>query len=175
MKNNRTFFFLPAIILLALFLRIYRLGFYDLWFDEVLCAFQRFDLKNILNGRILDSNPPLYFLILHFFTPQKASEFILRLPSALFGTVTVFVLYGFAKRFFDEKTALISSLLLAISPFHIYYSQEVKMYSLFILLSFLSISFLILSITENKNLWWAGFVTATALTLYTHYYAMLLV
>ena len=173
MKNNRTFFFLPAIIVLAFLLRIYRLGLYDLWFDEVLCAFQRFDLKNILNGRILDSNPPLYFLILHFFTPQKTSEFILRLPSALFGTVTVFVLYGFAKRFFDEKTALISGLLLAISPFHIYYSQEVKMYSLFILLSFLSVIFLILSIREDKYFFWAGFIISSTLNLYTHYYAIL--
>src|SRR3990170_2336647 len=111
MRNNPPKFLLPSILVLAALLRIYRLGLYDLWFDEVLCAFQREDLRNILNVKILDSNPPLYFLILHFFTPQKASEFILRLPSALFGTVTVFVLYGFAKRFFDEKTALISGLL----------------------------------------------------------------
>src|SRR3989304_8699263 len=108
MKNNRTFFFLPAIIVLAFLLRIYRLGLYDLWFDEVLCAFQRFDLKNILNGRILDSNPPLYFLILHFFTPQKASEFILRLPSVIFGVGTIFALYKFTKNIFDEKASLIS-------------------------------------------------------------------
>ena len=173
MKNNRTFFFFPAIIVLAFLLRIYRLGLYDLWFDEVLCAFQRFDLKNILNGRILDSNPPLYFIILHFFTPQKASEFILRLPSAIFGTLTVLALYGFAKRFFDGKTALISGFLLAISPFHIYYSQEVKMYSLFILFSFLSVSFLILSIREDKYFFWAGFIISSTLNLYTHYYAIL--
>ncbi|OGL41229.1 MAG: hypothetical protein A2043_02815 [Candidatus Schekmanbacteria bacterium GWA2_38_9] len=175
MRNNPPKFLLPSILVLAALLRIYRLGLYDLWFDEVLCAFQREDLRNILNGKILDSNPPLYFLILHFLTPLKASEFILRLPSVIFGVGTIFVLYKFTKNIFDEKASLISSLLLAISPFHIYYSQEVKMYSLFILLSFLSISFFILSITENKNSWWAGFVVSTVLSLYTHYYAMLLI
>jgi len=178
MKNSHSRLLLIVILLLAALLRIYRLGSYDLWFDEVLCIFQRIDLKNILNGRILDSNPPLYFLILHFLTPLRASEFVLRLPSAIFGVGTVFVLYEFSKEVFNENVALTSSFLLSISPFHIYYSQEVKMYSLFILLSFLSICFLILSIKEgreNKNLYWVGFVISTALSLYTHYYAMLLV
>ena len=178
MKNNPSRLIFPAILALAAFLRIYRLGSYDLWFDEVLCVFQKSDLNNILNGRILDSNPPLYFLILHFFTPSKTSEFILRIPSAIFGILTVFVLYKFSKKFFSENVALISSFLLAISPFHIYYSQEVKMYSLFILFSLLSLYFLTLAITdgkESKNLWWAGFVITNALSLYTHYYAMMLI
>ena len=178
MKNNSSRLLLPAILVLAAFLRIYRLGSYDLWFDEVLCVFQKADLNNIINGKILDSNPPLYFLILHFFTPFKTSEFTLRIPSAIFGVLTVFAIYKFSKRFFNEKAALISSFLLAISPFHIYYSQEVKMYSMFILFSLLSLYFLTLAITEtkeSKNLWWAGFVITNALSLYTHYYGIMLI
>lgn len=102
------------------------------WLDEAISAltaakpfpFQWTDIYG-------DFQPPLYYLILRLmmYIPNW-SEWFLRLPSVLFGVATVGVLYYFTKEKFGEKIALTSCLLLAISQFHIYYSQELRMYSL---------------------------------------------
>jgi uncharacterized membrane protein len=86
-----------------------------------------------------DFQPPLYYLILrlYMYIPYW-SEWFLRLPSVFFGVATVGVLYLFTKEKFGGRIALISSLLLSISQFHIYYSQELRMYSLLGLLALLS-------------------------------------
>ncbi len=163
---------ISAIILIAFALRLYRLGEYDYWFDEILCVFQRNNISEILSGRILDSNPPLYFLILNFWGRFSESEFWMRLPSVLFAIITILLVYSFTKKIIGDKSALAASFILAISPFHIYYSQEVKMYSLFILLSFISFSSLVMALEEGDKKYFISYSIATALALYTHYFAI---
>lgn len=46
-----------------------------------------------------------------------------RFPAALFGTLTIFVLYFFVRELFDKKVALVSAGLLAISPWHVQMSR----------------------------------------------------
>ena len=52
------------------------------------------------------------------------NEFATRFPSALFGVLTVIVTYFLANRLFDKKIAIVSSLLLATSPWHIVASRN---------------------------------------------------
>ncbi len=61
-----------------------------------------------------------------------------------------------------------STLLLATSPFHLYFSQEYRMYSFFTFLTTLSWYFL-----YNKKL--ANYAIVLALALYTHYFAVLII
>lgn len=89
-----------------------------------------------------DFQPPLYYIFLHFYMQIPVlGEWFLRLPSVLFGLLTILAVYKFTKDLFDKKTAVIASLLLSVSQFHIYYSQELRMYSSFGLLSMLSLWF----------------------------------
>ena len=165
---------ISIILLLGVVLRLYRLGRYDYWFDEILCIFQKNDISGIISGKVLDSNPPLYFLFLNFWGRLSDGEFWMRLPSVLFAFITILIVYYFTRKFIDERTALIASFLLAVSPFHIYYSQEVKMYSLLILLSFISVASLTLSLREENKKYFISYSIATAAALYTHYFAIYL-
>ena len=89
-------------------------------------------------------------------------EWFLRIPSVLFGILTVWLVFKLADEFFGKKAALLSSFFLAISQFHIYYSQELRMYSLLCLLSVLSIWTF-----HKKN--WVIHSIANSLGFYTNY------
>src|SRR5258708_1476796 len=117
------------IIFVALVLRLINVN-QSLWLDEekqvLLCKEQ---LRNIFWQRSVDVHPPLSYVLMHFWVVVNSSEIWLRLLSVIFGVLTVWVLYIFSSKIFSEKIALLSSFFLSISPYHIYYSQEVRMYS----------------------------------------------
>jgi hypothetical protein len=56
------------------------------------------------------------------------THFTLRLPSALWGTLTVPAMYGFARRFEGPRVALMAALLMALHPYHIQFSREAYFY-----------------------------------------------
>ena len=131
--------FLIAIVFLAAFLRFFHLGTNppSLYWDEASIAYNAYAILKAgidEHGTSFpithflaygDAKPPLYIyattLSLAIF---GLSEFAIRFPSALAGTLTVFSTYFLVKHLFkdDEHSrtlALISSLLLAISPWHL--------------------------------------------------------
>lgn len=94
---------------------------------------------------------PLYYLYLKFFMLMFGqSDLVLRLTSVFSGILSIIAMYftGLEK---DKKTGLIAALFTAISSFLIYYSQEVRFYSLLFLFSALSLLFTI-KLTKNTNL-----------------------
>lgn len=91
------------------------------------------------------------------------SELAVRLPSALFGIATVLLLYYFVKELFvDSKNiALLSAVLLAISPWHIMLSRagfEANIATFFVLLGV----YLIVSARRNPGLWMYAFLPFVA-------------
>ncbi len=72
-----------------------------------------------------DFKPGLYvYISMPFVATLGLNEWAVRLPSALFGIGTVVLIYFLTKEIFkDKKIALVSSLLLAISPWHIHFSR----------------------------------------------------
>jgi|SRR3989344_1969305 len=154
---------LYLILLLAIILRLKSLD-QSFWLDEAVQA--------VISGKNLvtvnwgaDFQPPLFYLLSHLWLKiGPTAEWFLRLPSVVFGVLTVYLLYIFCKQFFNEKAALLASLLLATAPFHIYYSQEFRMYAFFTFLALLSWILL----TRAK---WRSFTLVTLLSLFTHYFA----
>ena len=63
------------------------------------------------------------------------SAFAVRSLPALLGVATVPLLYAAGRRLTDGTTALMAALLLAVSPFHVRYGQESRMYALMTLLA----------------------------------------
>ncbi len=170
---------LLLITLLGAVLRFYQLGTDSLWGDEIWTAVHA-DPENDL-PRILTSSlemrvkpPPLYFLITHFFLVFLGeSDLIVRLPAAIFGVLGIIATYAVGKLFFGPKVGLIAALLLAISPFHIRYSQEARYYALITLLSLLSLYSLDRAMSDQKGRWWMGYVAVTVAALYTHLFPIL--
>jgi len=119
------------ILILGLFFRLISLN-QSLWLDEATTALaSRLPLTEFFNNFMLaDFHPPLYYLIIHYWSLiAGTSEIALRIPSVVFGFLTIYVVYHIAKEL-KFKWPLAPALFLATSGLHIYYSQEARMYSL---------------------------------------------
>ena len=115
-----------------------------------------------------DGHPPLYATLLHFWMEAFGeSEAAVRSLSALVGVVTLGALFLTARRLMAERDAVVATLLLACSPYHVYYSQEARNYALFLLLTVASYG-LLLAWSAGGRRAAAGYVAATTLLVYTH-------
>jgi mannosyltransferase len=137
---------LLLVILIAFGLRAHRLDFQPLWWDEGYSLyFATMDLATMVAGTASDIHPPFYYTLLHFWIAFLGSGAVaVRLLSVLISTLTVPLLYRVGRRLVDGRVGMLASLVIAIAPFHIYYSQEVRMYGLVTLLGLLSVYFALL-------------------------------
>ncbi len=164
--------------ILAFVLRVWRLDFQPLWWDEGWTVYFATSATGEMIARTaIDIHPPFYYLLLHCWIalagPSAAS---VRFFSVLVGTASIPLLFVVGRRLFGQKVGLIAALVLAVAPFHIYYSQEARMYGLVTLLVLVS-TWCFLSILEKRETphrdWprWLLYVAATSLAMYTQYYA----
>ena len=116
---------------------------------------------------------PLYYIFTWLLRPWGDGEFILRLPSAVAGTLTVLAVYLLGRRLFGTRVGLVSSLLAALLPYALWYSQEARNYALFMLLTTLQMYFAFTALKRGRVIDWLGLALLTTLNLYTHYVAFL--
>jgi len=101
------------------------------WLDEAAQAIESSRAFNQQLDIIPDFQPPLLHYLVHFAQYFSHQEWWLRLWGALIpGLITILASYKLAKKLYSEQVALWSTLLLATSSFHIFYSQELRPYSL---------------------------------------------
>jgi len=187
---------LLAITLLASLLRVLRLGFQPLWWDEGYSLyFATNPLAEMLAQTARDIHPPLYYALLHgwidLFGPSPVA---VRLLSVTVGVITVPLAYAAGRLLAGRRTGLLAAFLLAINPLHIFYSQEVRMYGLVALLGLVSTASVAVlfsthaasrtthhasRITSSYSMFrvvclWCAYVIATTAALYAQYYAAFL-
>lgn len=123
---------LAAIVLLAFALRLYRLGAEGLWYDEAVSVYLAGkSLPALVSHTAGDIHPPGYYVLLHAWTRLAGrSEFAVAYPSLFFGVLLVVLARWAGKRVFGDRAGLLAAFLVAISPYNIWYSQEVRMYTL---------------------------------------------
>lgn len=163
----------------ALALRVARLSFQPLWWDEGYSVwFATRSLPDMARLTAEDIHPPLYYALLRLWTqafgPGPVS---LRLLSVVFGVLAIPVIYLAARRILgSRRAAVMAALLLAINPLHIYYSQEVRMYGLVALLSagILWTAWEVLRGAPSRRGPQMAYIALVTLALYTQYYAVFL-
>jgi mannosyltransferase len=171
-KKNRV---IMAILSLAFAMRLIVIN-QSLWLDEAISAevVRDFSYKGIITDFVgSDNHPPLFYLDLKFWTDLFGySEFALRFPSVIYGVLTVFVTFLIAQRIVGKRNKsfpILASALLATSQFHIYYSQEARMYSLAAFLATLAIYAFLYLLKENDNYYWTLFSFAICALVFTDY------
>lgn len=141
------------ILFVALLIRLYGLGEQSIWADELQRIVwskgyeftQIFGLPSSALGVrqaprelmpsiqvLVGHNPPLYGTLLHgwMVLTGSASDYFLRLPSALFGVVTVWAIYLAICEIGNQTAARWGAAIIAVSPFHVFYAQEINHYTL---------------------------------------------
>jgi mannosyltransferase len=178
--SHRVILILLGIILIGSLLRIYHLGTESIWYDEAasIDGSKESVVSVIESSGRLHNVPPLYYVLLHFWMLLFGTgEIAVRSLSAIFGIISIFVIYKVGCQLFNRKVGLISSFLSAISCYHIYFSQEARAYSLLQLLTLLSFSFFIKIVkTDNKRkLYFALLLLTNVCLAYTHPYGLLVI
>ena len=141
---------LPVIIVLAVMLRLPLLNG-SFWMDEAAQALEVIRPFSQQLDIIADFQPPLLHFLLHFAQYISISEWYLRTVGALIpGIISIIFTYKLAERLFSKQVASMSSLLLATSSFHIYFSQELRPYALPGMCASISMYYFYL-LLENKN------------------------
>jgi len=156
------------VIVVGVCLRFYGLDRQSLWFDEVFetTSFQRQFLHD--KTMITPSTPPLNSFFVYPITRIfPDNDLALRMIPFTFGVISIPLLFLFARRLFNGRVALIASYLLAISPFHIWYSQEVRMYALQWMLALISLIFFFRALEDRGLINYIGYIISTVLGLYT--------
>lgn len=176
LRNN---YLLILIFLLGLGLRVYNLGSESIWFDEaVSVAASKLGFLEQIRWSLdsSDNNPPLYYAFLRVWVLVFGdSELAVRLPSAIFGSFSILLIYIVAALLLNRKAALLSALILAVSVFHIKFSQEGRAYALTAFLALLSYHFFLKGVAGRKRLNSIGYVISSALLIYAHYYGLFIV
>lgn len=174
-KLDRTLLLL--LIILGASLRFYRLDYFDLWFDEAWSVIYASDLVYFLHTIIRRYQPPLYYIILHFWIHCFGDgEFALRALSAVFGIASIPLVFAISKRLCGSRAGILSAFILAVSPFHIWYGQEARLYALSVFFS-LGMVFIFLAAAEAKRKpgWWLfGVLIISLSNVYLNYFSVLL-
>jgi Dolichyl-phosphate-mannose-protein mannosyltransferase len=166
-------YLLPGILLLALLLRLFGLVQQSLSMDEVAeLNIAGISIKKIVFVR--DGFPPLYHTLLHGWLMLFPGDTAARALSALLGTVSVGAIWGFARRVGGSRIALWAALLVAVSPFHIWHSQEARAYILYYLFAALALWSLFAALQTDERRAWASYIASSFAGLLTHYYFGLL-
>ena len=160
-----------SVLLIAAVLRFYKLGEQSLWYDEIVTVVRaQQGLRYIFSL----PNPLIYFLV-YIELLFGDLGFIIRFYTAIFGILSVAALYVLAKRLFDKRTALLSSLFLALNTYHIFHSQEARFYTLVTFFSLLTVYFLARAVKEQSFKLWLAFVASVFLSIFTHQTALLFI
>lgn len=184
----------PAIligIMAGFAIRLHRLGAESLWYDETVSAYLAGQpIPDLIAHTARDIHPPAYYILLHAWRSLadpsigRGFEFLLAFPSLWFGVLSLSLLVPLARMLVGEQGAAPALWLAAISPFLVWYSQEVRMYmvaaALGLVCLYAAIKFFTPSDLEAENYppithssWrWLGlYILSAAASLYTLYYA----
>ncbi|MCX7670315.1 MAG: glycosyltransferase family 39 protein [Anaerolineae bacterium] len=115
------------------FLRVWEIGHKTLWLDEAFSIWQAWHpLREMVAWVVqIDQHPPLYYALLHLWIGLVGdSPAAVRLLSALLSTLTIPILFLLGRRLFGATVGLLAALILALSPFHVRFAQETRMYAL---------------------------------------------
>ncbi len=170
-------FLVVALMATAAALRFASIGGKSFWIDEAYAAFLASQPLGAIVPTVIreDPHPPLYYLALSLWSRVfGADDVALRSLGAVASILTVGGTWWLGRRLGGPSVGAIAAFLTAVAPFQVLAAQEARMYPLLGLLLVLSWSALLVAL-DGRRWGWAGYVVATTLALYTHYFAVLVI
>jgi len=147
-----------------------------LWVDEAISV-QQAQLpfgQMLADMRFTDVHPPFHHALLWVTVRVLGtSELAVRTPSLLAGVALVPAMYWVGRTVYDRRTGWVAAAMAAVAPFCVWYSQEARMYSQFMLLAAIAVGAQVLAIRRGARRDWLLYGLSTAALLWTQYFAVL--
>jgi 4-amino-4-deoxy-L-arabinose transferase-like glycosyltransferase len=172
-----TLLLIPA-LLLGIVLRLELLATRSLWIDEALSL----DIASagpsgiVAISRSLEPHPPGYYLLLWTWQRVFGEGFVTaRVLSTLLGLAAVVLAWALGRRMGGDWIGLGAAVLVALHPFQIFSSNEVRMYPMLTVLGLGASLALARALSKPEELrGWALYGVLAAAIGYTSYYGFLL-
>jgi mannosyltransferase len=167
---------LAALTLLAAALRLSTLDLQSFWYDEAFTPVHV--LHSSLSATLravahTENSPPLWYLLEWADSRVLGTgEVALRLPSALAGIATVPVAWAIGRELAGRRAALLCAAIVAVNPLFVWYSQEARVYGLFVLTATVAMLCFLRADREPTPARMAAFALSGAVALVTHYFAL---
>ncbi len=142
--NKRKYFlfvidnlYLLLILILGFALRSYNIGSLTLWIDEFITTYKLYQADsfsdffaffNLYQSDQIPLSHLIFYSIFRIFSIPFENIEVLRWVSVLIGVINLVLFFLFVKHAFDKRTALLATLLFALSPFHILFAQMIRPY-----------------------------------------------
>lgn len=150
-------------------IRLWKLGNWSFWADEVFTVQDAQRLPGTFTA-----NPIIYMIVRFFIDNLGISEWSARLGPCIIGILSVPLIYWPAKKILNAKTGMIACVFLVIHPWHIFWSQNVRAYSLAFLLTSLSACLFYLALERDRVGLMFLALLLTILTILSYLQAVLL-
>jgi len=169
---------LTLILIVATFLRFFKIDYQSLWMDEIYTmnvASSKHSFSQIIfEVNLRESYPYFYFFIMNLlFTVFGDFSIVARIPSAICGILAILMIYKLGKELYSKNVGLIAATLLTLNRYELYYSQEARAYTFYLLGLLISYYYFIKFIKESnkRNLWL--YAISTGLMLNTNFFSVL--
>ena len=174
LKYIRENFKVISLVIFSAVLRFVNLGYSDYQGDEIKALYLPSNGQSLTEFLISQKKGPFQYLVtylLKFIDPLYENQFLIRLPFAIAGLLSIVFFYKFIKLHFGEKVAFYSSLFLSFNGLFVAFSRIVQYQSFSILFSILCLYFLSLSLKGQKYKFSGMFfgLIFWALSLLSHY------
>lgn len=162
-----------GVTLLALALRLFRLGHQSFWADEIASVYAgQTPLGSMIGWYLVDPHPPLFYTLVKVMLLFGESEFVLRLLPLLAGTGAVAYTWLLGRSLLGERKAAIGALLLALTPLAVWTSQDLRSSSLLCLFAAASTYYLVRYQQEGGRRLRRAYIATTILLCLSHYFAV---
>lgn len=178
-KSGRALLPLSILMLIAVLTRFSHLTFQSLWLDEIYTmttAAPWYGWKEIFEELKSDFHPPLHYLLCNaIFKITTYNDLTGRIISAMAGIAGVYAIYHLGKNVLNHKSGLYLAFLTVFSYYHLYHSQEVRMYIFLFLFAVLATHAFIRFQKSSGIGSIILLVILNTLLLYTHYFGFFIV
>jgi len=173
-----TIYTLGLLTLAAAILRFIFLSSKSFWLDEGFTAALAVEpfiqpIREMLHGQAA-VYMTLYFAIMHCWSlVGGSSEISMRLPSVIFATATVPLIYVLGAELVDRRVGLTAAILLSVNVSCIEYGQEARAYAMVGMLATLSSLLFVRCIKRGSREGYRGYFLAALLCSYAHLFGIL--
>ncbi|MEM8862517.1 MAG: glycosyltransferase family 39 protein, partial [Chloroflexota bacterium] len=134
-----------GLIVIGLTLRFFRISYWSIWIEENHLMRDVQIYMETFSAIYNNPRPIFYLLVLPFFNGFGVDLGIARMVSSVIGIISIPLLYILSRRALGRQIALIATFLFVFAPWHIFWSQNARFYTL--LLVFYSLSYVFFYLT----------------------------
>ncbi len=171
--RSRVLLILLLLVAAGAFLRFYNLGLIILHLDEPIHSV-RIDYQPLPFVLAHNNGSAFFAILVHFLLGMGKLETMARLPSAVFGCLTILAVYTAGAGLFNRRVGMAAAALFAFSPFCIQFSQYSRGYATFLFMAWLSMFWFLRAWDKNRPREWVLYLVFTVLAIHSHLMGVML-